>query len=47
MNSKLVKLQQERESLLNSWAEKEGNKVKILMKIIELEDKIDAIKKGA
>ena len=47
MNNRLSRLQHERDTLLNSWAQKEGNKVKILMKIMELEDKIDAIKKGA
>lgn len=47
MVSQLSRLQQEREKLLNSWSKNEGSKIKILVRIMELEEQIDALKKGA
>lgn len=45
-NKKQV-LEQERESLLNQWIKKDGNKTKLLLRIMELDDKIEMLKKGA
>lgn len=45
-NKKQV-LEQERESLLNQWIRKDGNKTKLLLRIMELDDKIEMLKKGA
>lgn len=40
-------LEQERENLLNQWMKKEGDKTKLLLRIMELDDKIEMLKKGA
>ena len=40
-------LKLERERLLSQWSNNEGNRVKLLVRIMELEEEIDAMKKGA
>ena len=40
-------LELERERLLSQWTNNEGNRVKLLVRIMELEDQIEAMKKGA
>ena len=44
---KVHMLEQEREQLINQWTRQEGNKAKLLVRIMELEDQIEDIKKGA
>lgn len=47
LRNRVVTLEQEREKLLNQWTKNEGNKINLLMRIMELEEEIESIKKGA
>jgi hypothetical protein len=40
-------LEWERESLLNQWTRNDGNRIKLLVRIMEIEEQIDELKKGA
>jgi hypothetical protein len=45
--NKISMLEWERENLLNQWTRNEGNRVKLLVRIMEIEEQIDELKKGA
>ncbi|MDN5301406.1 MAG: hypothetical protein PWQ60_920 [Thermoanaerobacteraceae bacterium] len=47
LRNRVATLEQEREKLLNQWTKNEGNKVNLLVRIMELEEQIEAMKKGA
>ncbi|AYO29567.1 MAG: hypothetical protein PWR06_934 [Thermoanaerobacteraceae bacterium] len=47
LKNRIKTLEQEREKLLNQWTKNEGNKVNLLVRIMELEEQIEAMKKGA
>ncbi|HHW01736.1 MAG TPA: chromosome segregation protein SMC [Thermoanaerobacterales bacterium] len=47
LRNRVAVLEQEREKLLNQWTKNEGNKVNLLVRIMELEEQIEAMKKGA
>ncbi|MCR4431308.1 MAG: chromosome segregation protein SMC [Tepidanaerobacteraceae bacterium] len=47
IKNRVALLEQEREKLLNQWTKNEGNKVNLLVRIMELEEQIEAMKKGA
>ena len=40
-------LEWERERLLNQWTRNDGDRIKLLVRILEIEEQIDEIKKGA
>ncbi|HQA60664.1 MAG: chromosome segregation protein SMC [Tepidanaerobacteraceae bacterium] len=40
-------LEWERERLLNQWTRNDGDRIKLLVRIMEIEEQIDEIKKGA
>ena len=44
---KISMLEWERESLLNQWTRNEGSRIKLLVRIMEIEEQIDELKKGA
>lgn len=44
---RITRLEREREQLVSQWSRQEGNKAKLLMKIIELDEQIEELKKGA
>lgn len=46
-NDKISMLKSERERLLSQWTKNEGNRVKLLVRIMEIEEQIDELKKGA
>ena len=43
---RITRLEREREQLVSQWSRQEGNKAKLLMKIIELDEQIEELKKG-
>ncbi|HHY71272.1 MAG TPA: chromosome segregation protein SMC [Thermoanaerobacterales bacterium] len=47
IRDKISMLEWERESLLSQWTRNEGNRVKLLVRIMEIEEQIDDLKKGA
>jgi len=47
LRNRAMTLEQEREKLLNQWTKNEGNKVNLLVRIMEIEEQIEAMKKGA
>lgn len=46
-NDRVNRLKKEREQLVSQWSRQEGNKAKLLIKIMELDDQIEEIQKGA
>ena len=46
-HDKISMLKSEREILLSQWTKNEGNRVKLLVRIMEIEEQIDELKKGA
>jgi len=44
---KISMLEWERERLLNQWTRNEGDRIKLLVRIMEIEEQIDELKKGA
>ena len=40
-------LEWERERLLKQWTRNDGDRIKLLVRIMEIEEQIDEIKKGA
>ncbi|MDD4569351.1 MAG: chromosome segregation protein SMC [Tepidanaerobacteraceae bacterium] len=47
INDRISTLKWERETLLNQWTRNEGNRVKLLIRIMDIEEQIDELKKGA
>ncbi|WP_422447150.1 chromosome segregation protein SMC [Thermoanaerobacterium sp. DL9XJH110] len=47
LKDRVLSLEKEREQLLNQWTKNEGNRVKLLVRIMELEEQIESLKKGA
>lgn len=47
LKNQMALLEQEREILLKQWTKSRENRVKILVRIMELEEEIEALKKGA
>jgi len=45
--TQMAQLEQEREKLLRQWTNNRENRVKLLVKIMELEEEIEALKRGA
>jgi len=43
----MAQLEQEREKLLKQWTKSRENRVKLLVRIMELEEEIEALKRGA
>ncbi|NLZ54831.1 MAG: chromosome segregation protein SMC [Thermoanaerobacteraceae bacterium] len=46
-SDKISMLKWERDRLLNQWTRNEGDRIKLLVRIMEIEEQIDEIKKGA
>ncbi len=44
---KISMLKLERENLLNQWTKNEGSRINLLVRIMEIEEQIDDLKKGA
>jgi len=44
---KISMLEWERERLLKQWTRNDGDRVKLLVRIMEIEEQIDELKKGA
>ncbi|HHY42096.1 MAG TPA: chromosome segregation protein SMC [Thermoanaerobacterales bacterium] len=44
---RIAMLELEREGLLNQWTRNEGDRLKLLVRIMEIEEQIDELKKGA
>jgi len=44
---KISLLEWERERLLNQWTRNDGDRIKLLVRIMEIEEQIDELKKGA
>lgn len=46
-HDKISMLKSERERLLSQWTKNEGSRVELLVRIMEIEEQIDELKKGA